>query len=339
MSAKSTRKRRRHRVLTVLVALVVAGLVVDKVVSVVAPAPQVGHWRSQAGYEAYRAAYDEAMATMPEPTRTHDVRTEFGVVRVYEWTAEADADADEKALPVVLVPGIRSGVPMWGENLPHWLGQRTIYAMDALGDAGLSTHSVPFESLEHQVGWLEQTLAGLDLERVHLVGHSFGGGIAATHALRHPGRVASLTLFDPVMVLHGMPASTYFWATLLLLPAPQGWKDRALAEIGGVSVDEVRERTPVSVMIDEGSKQYTTVQRTPRTLTDEEWQSMEMPIKVEIASDKSLAGGREAADRARRLGLDDVTVRPNTTHSLPMQAAEELGPEMEQYWSDHDRVR
>ena len=293
---------------------------------------EVGYWRSEAGFAAYKAAYDAAMATMPAPTRSHDVPIEFGTVRVYEWTG-----GPAGAAPLVLVPGIRSGVPMWAENLPHWLGERTVYAMDAVGDSGLSTHLVPFDSFDHQAGWLEQALAAMGVPQAHLVGHSFGGAIAATHALHHPGRVRSLTLLESVMVLSSLPVSMYLWATLLLLPVPQAWKDKALAEIGGVTVAEVRERTPVAVMVDEGSKHYAAATRTPRTLTDAEWRTMSMPIRVEIASDKSLAGGRRAAQRARSLGIDPTIVRVNTTHSLPMQAAEALGRELPEYWSRHDR--
>lgn len=328
------KRQRTRRVVLVLAACAMAGFVVNQAISIIRPEPVAGHWRNQAGYEAYRAAYDEAMATMPVPTRVHDLRIEFGSVRVYEWAAD---DSAHDALPVVLVPGIRSGVPMWAGNLRHWIGSRTVYAMDAVGDAGLSTHTVPFESFDHQVDWIEQTLAGLELGRAHLLGHSFGGAIAATHALHYPDRVASLTLLEPVMVLHAMPPSTYLWGSILSLPVPQSWKDRALAEIGGVSVDAVQERTSVSVMIDEGSKHYKTVQLTPRTLTDTEWRSMPMPIRIEIAANKSLAGGQEAAVRARGLGLESVVVRPNTTHSLPMQAATELGSEMREYWTTHDR--
>jgi len=43
---------------------------------------------------------------------------------------------------------------------------------------------------------------------------------------------------------------------------------------------------------------------------------------IAIAADKSLAGGDEAAKRARTLGKEPVTVCPRTTHSLPVQAAE-----------------
>lgn len=326
--------RGRFPALKMLAALAVAALVVERILSAVRSGPRTGHWRSLTGFNAYRAAYDEAMATLPEPSRAADVRTEFGSVRVYEWTADEQVQSD--AVPVVLVPGIRSGVPMWSENLPHWNGHRTVYALDAVGDAGLSSHTVPFDSFDHQVEWLEQALAALGLKRAHIVGHSFGGAIAATHALHNPGRVASLTLLEPVMVLQGMPLSTYAWSTALLLPVPQSWKDRALAEIGGVTVEEVRERTPVSVMVDTGSKHYAAVTIVPRTLTDSEWRSMDMPVRVEIAAAKSLAGGENAAKRARSLGFDRVTVRPGTTHSLPVQAASELGAELEAYWAAYD---
>ncbi|ONM48604.1 alpha/beta hydrolase [Nocardia donostiensis] len=324
-----------RRVLKGLAALVVLWLVVDKVASILASESTVGHWRSQEGFESYRAAYDEVMATLPAPTRTHDVVTEYGTVRAYEWAATGDAPDAE--LPVVLLPGMRSGAPMWAENLTHWIGRRTLYAMDAIGDSGLSTQSVPFTSFEDRATWVEQTLAGLGLERVHMVGHSFGGAIAAGHALDYPGRVASLTLLEPVMVLHGLPVSMYMWSALLMLPVPQSWKDYALAEIGGVSTEEVQERTPMSVMVDEAGKHYKAPTLTPRTFTDEEWRSMSMPVRIDLASDKSLAGGEEAASRARDLGKDPVTVWPRTTHSLPMQAAEQLGLELEQYWAAHDR--
>lgn len=337
MAASAHRRSRRLSALKILAALLVGWLVTDKAISLLKPKSSVGRWRNQQGYASYRAAYDDVMATLPAPTRTHDVHTNYGTVRVYEWAASDPAPADRAA--VVLLPGIRSGAPMWGSNLPTWIGERTLYALDAIGDAGMSTQAIGFSSFEDQADWVEQVLAGLDLDRVHTVGHSFGGAIAAAHALRHPDRIASLTLLEPVMVMHGFPASTYVWSSVLLLPLPQSMKDRALAKIGGVSLSEVQERTPMSVMIDEGTKHYVSVTITPRTLTDDEWRSMPMPIRLDLAGDKSLAGGGKAAERARRLGIDPVVVWPQTTHSLPVQAADPLGSELSRYWTEHDRLR
>ncbi|MFD0555701.1 pimeloyl-ACP methyl ester carboxylesterase [Stackebrandtia endophytica] len=293
----------------------------------------VGHWRDLAGFQSYRVAYDEVLSGIAPPTRRLDIATDFGSVRVYEWTTPETAARP----PVLLLPGVRSGAPMWTENLPHWINRRTVYAMDAIGDAGMSTQSVPFASFDDQAAWVEQLLGALGIDRIHVVGHSFGGAIGATHALRHPSRVASLTLLEPVIVLHGLPASMYLWAALLVLPLPQSWKDLGLARIGGVSIEEIRERTPLSEMIDRAADSFGAVNVRPRTFSDDEWRSLSMPVRIDLAATSSMAGGDKAAERARRLGKDPVTVWPETTHSLPMQAAEPLGPELERYWTAHDR--
>jgi proline iminopeptidase len=46
------------------------------------------------------------------------------------------------------------------------------------------------------VGDLEKLRAALGLERVCLIGHSYGGFVALSYALAHPGRVSHLVLYD-----------------------------------------------------------------------------------------------------------------------------------------------
>ncbi len=64
-----------------------------------------------------------------------------------------------------------------------------------------------------QAAWLDQVLARVLEEaavpKVHLMGHSFGGWSAANYAARHPRRLASLTLVDPVLVFQGIRWQIY----------------------------------------------------------------------------------------------------------------------------------
>lgn len=303
-------------------------LAVGKVADLLTPQPQVGQWRSEESRGRYAAAYADALAAIPPPSATRDVATRFGTVHVLQWGASTGG------APVLLLPGRSSGAPMWAENLPSWIGARTIYALDAIGDAGLSSQSVPMQDPRDQAAWIADTLSGLGLSRVHVVGHSFGGATAAEFAVARPEFVASLTLVEPVVVvIRSLPASVYVWSTVLLLPAPQAWKDRALAAIGGTSVDEVRRRTPMSVMIAEAGSGYHAALPTPRTLTDEQWRALGMPLRVDIGGASDLAGGAAAAERIRTLlpGAT-VTVWPGGTHSLPMDEKVALGRALLEFW-------
>lgn len=144
--------------------------------------PGVGHFRSVEGRAAYVDAYGRGMSALPSPTATHDVVTDLGTVHAYEWSSPELTDT----VPIVLIPGRTSGVPMWLENLPGFLKDHRVIAFDALGDAGLSVQGAPMESFEDQALWMEQVLAELAPSGAHLVGHSFGGATAATYAHRFP---------------------------------------------------------------------------------------------------------------------------------------------------------
>lgn len=59
------------------------------------------------------------------------------------------------------------------------------------------TGGVSGDSLERDIAVLGAAIAAAG-RPVHLVGHSYGGAVAALAALRDPHRVASLSLFEPV---------------------------------------------------------------------------------------------------------------------------------------------
>ena len=294
--------------------------------------PSVGYFRSVEGRREYLEAYDEVMATMPPPSSIHDINTSWGTVRVYEWANANDSDAT----PVVLLPGRSSGVPMWQANLTGFSQEHTVYALDALGDAGKSLQTVPLDSNEDVGGWITETLDALGIERAHIVGHSFGGGNAANFAQRHPEQVQTLTLLEPAFALNYPSFSVLFWGTVAILEfLPESWRNYGLAQISGEAPSDVGSDDPLARMISAGSAYYSASLPTPETLTTEELSNLPMPVYVALAENSPLTDETDAKN-AELIPGATVKIWANTTHSLPMEVADELASELTRFWNENE---
>jgi pyruvate dehydrogenase E2 component (dihydrolipoamide acetyltransferase) len=96
-------------------------------------------------------------------------------------------------VPVLLVHGFGADLNTWMFNQPALAAGRRALALDLPGHGG-SAKEVGAGDAENLTDAVEGALETLDIKRVHLVGHSMGGAIAALVASRRPERVASLTL-------------------------------------------------------------------------------------------------------------------------------------------------
>ena len=111
---------------------------------------------------------------------------------------------------VVFLHGYGAGKSFWFLNLPpisKALPQARIYAVDLAGmgasalhdDAGSMAHCHTSTDAEaYFVSSLEGWRVRVGVQKMILVGHSFGGYIAGCYAMRYPGRVAHLILASPV---------------------------------------------------------------------------------------------------------------------------------------------
>ena len=96
-------------------------------------------------------------------------------------------------VPVLLVHGFGADLNTWMFTQPALAATRRAVALDLPGHGG-SVKDVGAGDAESLTDAVEGALGAFRIERVHLVGHSMGGAIAALAALRRPERVASLTL-------------------------------------------------------------------------------------------------------------------------------------------------
>lgn len=101
-------------------------------------------------------------------------------------------------LPLVPVHGNWSTSGDW-TRLAAELTERWLLAPDLRGCGRTRAPDHGFTVAEHAADVLA-FLDAMELRRVHLIGHEFGAAVAAELALRHPNRVASLTLISPPSV-------------------------------------------------------------------------------------------------------------------------------------------
>jgi pyruvate dehydrogenase E2 component (dihydrolipoamide acetyltransferase) len=95
--------------------------------------------------------------------------------------------------PLLLLHGFGGDLNNWLFAAPALAAERTVYALDLPGHGGSSKDVGPGD-LDFLVGATRQFFVAQGLDRVHLVGHSLGGLIAARLALETPEDAASLTL-------------------------------------------------------------------------------------------------------------------------------------------------
>jgi pyruvate dehydrogenase E2 component (dihydrolipoamide acetyltransferase) len=99
-------------------------------------------------------------------------------------------------VPVLLLHGFGADLNSWMFTQPALSEGRRTIALDLPGHGG-STKDVGSGDADALVDVVESALAELGIERVHLVGHSMGGAVAAMVAARRPERIATLTLIAP----------------------------------------------------------------------------------------------------------------------------------------------
>src|SRR5690242_9382479 len=113
-----------------------------------------------------------------------------------------------EGVPVVLLHGFSGDMNNWLFNIEALAASAPVIAIDLPGHGG-SSKDVGDASLATLSKSVADTLDTLGVSRVHAIGHSLGGAVAARFAADNPARVASLTVIAPAL-FPGTKASEEF---------------------------------------------------------------------------------------------------------------------------------
>ncbi|NLT55517.1 MAG: alpha/beta hydrolase [Actinomycetales bacterium] len=148
-------------------------------------------YTSPDGARTIERSYRRFLDRWPVPNEQRHVPTREGETFVV-------ACGPEDAPPLLLLHGASSNTAMWTADVPAWSQHFRVYAVDVIGDAGLSAPSRPDLASEAHALWLDDVLDALGVERTSFVGISLGGFLAVDYATRRPHRVDRLALLCPV---------------------------------------------------------------------------------------------------------------------------------------------
>ena len=127
--------------------------------------------------------------------------------------------------PLLLITGIGANIDMWGP-FARLVGDRELIAFDAPG-AGLSQRPRYPPRMDGLAEIVAELLDVLGLERVDVLGYSFGGALAQELARRAPDRVRRLVLCATGPGLGGTPPRPL--AALMLATPARYYHPRLLA--------------------------------------------------------------------------------------------------------------
>lgn len=105
-------------------------------------------------------------------------------------------DAGSGDQTIVLVHGLASNAGFWRYNIPELAKHYRVIAIDLPGYGKSQKDNYPY-SMSFYADQLKRFFDALNLDKVVLVGHSMGGQIGITFALKYPESLSRLILADP----------------------------------------------------------------------------------------------------------------------------------------------
>ena len=254
---------------------------------------QPSAFKSPDGEAKFLAAYGDEMKLWPVPYEELDVRSRFGTTHIV-------ACGPLTAPPLVLLHGYMATLTMWSPNIAAFSKDYRVYAVDVMGQPSRSRPDEPICNVADFVSWLTATLDALHLDRVFLVGMSFGGWLALNYAVAAPQRVRKLVLLSPGGLLPMVRQFTVRGMFMVWLPARRtvnsffrwlGFTDRAYANfLEMVYLGLKHFRMPIE-----------TARVLPAVVSDEALRTMKVPTLLLIGDHEVISDPAKAMERARRL--------------------------------------
>ncbi|OKI01194.1 alpha/beta hydrolase [Streptomyces sp. CB02923] len=266
-------------------------------------------YKSVAGAEEIRRRYRETLDNWPVPAERIRVPTREGETFVL-------VSGPQDAPPVVLLHGAGANATTWQADIATWSRHFRTYAVDIIGEPGLSAPSRPPLASDAHALWLDDVLDGLGITTAAVAGASLGGWLALDYLIRRPHRVTRLALLCPGGV--GKQRVGLLFKTLFLRAFGRWGVRRSVRSATGLHT--LREGPVLDQVVLTFTQFKPRMERLP-VFPDDALRGLGVPVLV-IAGTADAFFDSEGTARRVRENVPDGTVRllPGVGHAVLGQA-------------------
>jgi pimeloyl-ACP methyl ester carboxylesterase len=272
-----------------------------------------GIYKSEDGARAIHERYREILARWPVPNRQFTVPTRAGETFVI-------ACGPESAPPVFLFHGSASTSFMWIMDAAAFAAHFRVYAVDLIGEPGLSARTRYKPGTDEHALWLDDVFKALSVNTASLVGISLGGWLALDYAIRRTERVAALALICPAGI--GKLKNFLLKAFPYFFLGEWGRK-RLRAMVMGRAYTR---RGPVPTLVEDFLglifRNFTPRRDPIPPAGDEELRRLKMPIAIFLGGEDALIDSADTKRRAEKLlPQAEIDFDPEIGHFIPTPTA------------------
>jgi pimeloyl-ACP methyl ester carboxylesterase len=181
-------------------------------------------YKSADGARAVQARYQLFLRDWPVTNKQLRVPTRYGETFLV-------ASGPDNAPPLLLLHGAGANAAMWMNDVAALAAHFRVYAVDIIGEPGLSAPERPPLASEAYALWLDDVMQALSITRTSIVAVSLGGWLALDYATRRPHRVESLVLLCPSGV--GRQKMGFLFKAIPLLMLGRWGRRKAMDMVAG----------------------------------------------------------------------------------------------------------
>ena len=221
--------------------------------------------------------------------------------------------------PLVLLHAAGLSSTAWFAYIAGLSARHRVYAVDVISDAGKSVADRLLVKREEYALWLKEVFDGLNIDRCHLLGHSYGGWLTLNMARAYPERLQKIVLLAPAASFRPLSLLTrlFFYLVQFKIGPPARSVLNTMAAKGTVLEE------PFIQLMEEVTRYCTSAIMFPTVFTDDELKQIDLPVLLLIGAKEKIYDPRKAMERAQRC-LPDLTAEiiPEAGHLLIMDQPE-----------------